>query len=576
MKIEAILHIPLSKDAFAIEEKAIVVRLRTGKNDIGYCSVFYGDRVCMKEPIEVKEILMEKIASDSYFDYYEAIIRSEYTRVCYYFRIKDLEGNVVYYSEYGITEQINCHRTQYFQFPYIHRNDIIRAPEWTKDMVMYHIFPDSFASGKRKIEKTGKQITVAPDLQAEARNGGTIRGIIENLDYLLKLNINCIYLNPIFKAASYHKYDTIDYFEIDPCFGTKEEFRYLVQKCHSLGIRVILDGVFNHCGSGFFAFQDVLKNGEKSKYKNWFYEMTFPVKTIVPPNYEAFAYVPEMPKLNTANPEVEKYFCEVGRYWIRETDIDGWRLDVANEINHNFWRTFRNAVHEEKADAFMIGEIWEDSSIWLQGDQFDSTMNYTFSYICREFFAEKSIDVQTFAEKIHHMYLRYPEPVADMQMNFLDTHDVPRFLSYCNGNKEAFKLAVLFMMTAKGIPSVFYGDEMEIEGMTEETYRSPMPWEKEHEDNFISYYSQLIALRRKYKALQVGNYRTIICDKQNEIYGYAREYDKEKIYIIMNVSSSEKIIDVKSFATEYKGDRKIVCPAMHAKILEACSMKECM
>lgn len=560
MKLEAILHTPLSKDAFAIDEKTIVVRLRTAKDDMQLCQVMYGDRVCMREPIDVEAVAMEKIATDCYFDYYEARIQSDYTRVCYYFKLKDREGELVYVSEYGFTSHMNYHRTQYFQFPYIHRNDIIQEPEWTKNMVMYHIFPDSFASEKEHIAQKGKRILLSEGMVSETKNSGTIMGILENLDYLSELHVNCLYLNPIFKAASYHKYDTIDYFEIDPCFGTKEECKELVQECHKRGIRVILDGVFNHCGSGFFAFQDVLEKGEESLYKDWFYRLEFPIKMEVPPNYETFAYVPEMPKLNTANPKVEAYFCEVGRYWIRELDIDGWRLDVANEIHHDFWRAFRKAVQEEKEDVFLIGEIWEDSSIWLQGDQFDSTMNYTFSYICREFFAEQSIKPSEFAQKIHHMNLRYPEQVSHMQMNFLDTHDVPRFLSYCKGDIERLKLAAFFMMTAQGIPSIFYGDERGIMGITEPEYRSPMPWKKAYNQELVAYYSQLIQMRLEHTALQRGNYRSIFVDDEKGLYGFSRENEEEKVLVFLDNSQVEQSIMVSE-------SMSIICPAMQGRIV---------
>ena len=560
MKREAILHTPLSKDAFAVDERTIVVRLRTAKNDMQQCYVMYGDRVCMNEPIDVETIMMEKIATDAYFDYYEAKIESDYTRVCYYFKLEDMDGEVVYVSEYGFTSHMNCHRTQYFQFPYIHRSDIIRQPEWTKNMVMYHIFPDSFASEKEHIKKESKRIPLTEGMISETKNGGTIKGILENLDYLSDLHVNCLYLNPIFKAASYHKYDTIDYFDIDPCFGTKEEFKGLVQECHKRGIRVILDGVFNHCGNDFFAFRDVLEKGDESRYKDWFYRLEFPVKMQVPPNYEAFAYVPEMPKLNTANSEVEAYFCEVGRYWIREMDIDGWRLDVANEIHHDFWRAFRKAVQEEKKDAFLIGEIWEDSSVWLQGDQFDSTMNYTFSYICREFFAEQSISASEFAQKVQKMNLRYPEQVSHMQMNFLDTHDVPRFLSYCKGDIDRLKLAAFFMMTAQGIPSVFYGDEKGIMGTTEPEYRSPMPWEKEYNQELVDYYSQLIQMRLEHMALQRGNYRTFLVDDEKGIYGFTRESKEEKVLVLINNGCVEQRISLED-------GREVVCPAMQGKMV---------
>lgn len=554
---EAIMHTPLSKDAFALDESHLVVRLRTAKDDMKNCKVYYGDRVCMQEPIIVTESPMEKIATDQLFDYYEANIESPYSRVCYYFKCTGTDGTKVFVSEYGLTSEINCHRTQYFQYPYLHRADIVNVPKWTKDMVMYHIFPDSFASGKKQIACEGTEVVLENGLTSKTHNGGTIKGIIENLDYLSSLNVNCIYLNPVFTAASYHKYDTIDYFDMDPCFGTKTDLKELVRRCHERSIYVILDGVFNHCGDGFFAFRDVLENQQNSKYKNWFYKLQFPIDRRVPPNYGAFAYVPEMPKLDTSNPEVQEYFCNVGRYWIKEVGIDGWRLDVANEINHDFWRAFRKAVKEEKEDVFLIGEIWENSAVWLMGDQFDSTMNYSFSYICREFFAERKISAEEFAQKICQMNLRYPSVVSQMQMNFLDTHDVPRFLHYCEGDVRKLKLAVFFMMTAQGIPSVFYGDESGITGVTEPQYRSPMPWEQG--DGLEEYFASVIKMRRMHTALQTGTFRVEYVNNAENVVVFERKNEEESLYVIINNSDFDVEIDLKSY-------KKMKCSAMSGAI----------
>lgn len=577
MQLQAVLHIPLSNDAYTVDGDTLVIRLRAAKGDLSDCQLFYGDRVCMTEPIEVEQVRMEKIAADNLFDYYEGRIQSSFTRICYYFKLTDTDGTFVYYSEYGFRALMDCHRTQYFQFPYLRREDEIRVPEWTKSMVMYHIFPDSFADGRRQIACKEKERILGNGQVSIARNGGTLRGILENLDYLASLQVNCLYLNPIFQAASYHKYDTIDYFEIDPCFGDKKDLTALVAACHEKGIRVILDGVFNHCGSGFFAFQDVLQAGEQSSYKDWFYRLRFPIRYETPPNYEAFAYVKEMPKLNTANPEVVRYFCEVGRYWIREADIDGWRLDVANEVNHDFWREFRKAVRAEKEDVFLIGEIWEDSTAWLMGDQFDSTMNYSFSYICREFFAERSIGIREFDEKINRMNLRYQENVARMQMNFLDTHDIPRFLSYCKGDVQKLKLAVFFMMTAMGIPSVFYGDEREVMGTEESEYRSPMPWKDEASKELEQYFRRWIAIRRDSQALCEGNYRTLLVDEVHGIYAFTRNCTKEQVVVVLNMGEQEQNVEITQKkhvkwinleAGEEVTGNQLTCPGMEGRVFK--------
>lgn len=550
MQLQAVLHVPLSNYAFAVDEKSLVIRLRTAKNDMQQCSLYYGDRVCEKDPIDVTEIKMKKIASDQLFDYYEAVIEDDYTRVCYYFELVEGKSHI-FYSGYGFSQKMECSRTQYFQFPYIRREDIPQIPDWAKGMVMYHIFPDSFATEKNHISE--KEVCLEKDGKIyKSHQGGTLKGILESVDYIAELGVNCVYLNPIFAAESYHKYDTIDYFRIDPCFGTLEEFKELVAELHKRNIRIILDGVFNHCGAGFFAFQDVLEYGENSPYKDWFYQMEFPVHYGKPLNYEAFAYVKEMPKLNTGNPEVVEYFKKVGTWWIKETDIDGWRLDVANEINHDFWREFRKAVRTVKPDAILIGEIWEDSENWLLGDQFDSTMNYTFSYICREFFAEHTISLKEFDEKINRMILRYPMPVSLAQMNFLDTHDVPRFLSYCKNGAVDLKQAVFFMMMCVGIPSVFYGDEQLIEGVTEPEYRKPMPWQQRNRE-METFFAKWIGIRRQLPALREGRYETALIEEETGIYGFWRYTKEQRLLVLMNTSEQEQQVNLLGIMSEISG-----------------------
>lgn len=547
MNLEAIKHVPLSEDAFAIEEDTIVIRLRVKKNDIHKCVLYYGDRVCMTNPIIVKSLPMNKVASDVLFDYYEAEVISDYTRICYYFHLI-CPDEFIFYVGGTFMDKVNCDRTEFFQFPYIRREEIDNIPEWAKSAIMYQIFPDSFATGKRRMDAEKKLRTTKEGNKVLANNGGTLLGIIDNIDYLVTLGINCIYLNPIFTASSYHKYDIIDYFSVDPCFGDNETLKKLVQVCHKNGIRVLLDGVFNHCGSEFFAFLDVLEKGEKSRYKDWFYKLDFPIRYETPPNYEAFAYVKEMPKLNTSNPEVVDYFCRVGTYWIEEADIDGWRLDVANEIDHEFWRTFRKSVRKVKPDAFLIGEIWEDSQIWLQGDQFDSTMNYRFSNLCNRFFAQEDISVYDFNNQINSMLMRYKRGITYAQMNLLDSHDVPRFLFKCQNDIQKFRLTLLFMLTFVGIPSIFYGDEKGITGETEFEYRKPMVWEDDEDSlNLSNDVSKLISIRKEYKAFIYGNFQSISSDDFNNVYIYCREYLNQKLIVVINNGDNNVEVQLSEF-----------------------------
>ena len=280
-----------------------------------------------------------------------------------------------------------------------------------------------------------------------------------------------------------------------------------------------------------------MRNGETSKYKNWFYHLQFPVERPenpeTYPTYECFGYERMMPKTNTCNPEVQNYFCEVGRYWVREFDIDGWRLDVASEINDGFWRAFRQAVKEEKPECILIGEVWETAQHWLNGDIFDSTMNYDFRKHCRRFFAEQSIDAAEFDARVSNMRMRYKLPVLYAQLNLLDSHDVSRFYSLCEKDPARMQLAVLFQMTFTGIPSVFYGDERGIYGLLEAEYRHEMTWSQEP-PALADFYKKAMHLRTEHPALCRGDYHTIEAGKKKGLYGYERADEKEKITVFLN------------------------------------------
>ena len=541
MKCEAILHIPLSNYAYGVDETHVVFRLRTAREDIKTCTLHYGDRSCRRTPVIFSAAPMRIIASDDLFDYYEIKLNSPYTRICYYFEISDGKNTCLYYAEAFHSEPTD-ERSEYYQFPFNRREDIARVPAWVNDAVVYNIFPDSFATGRRFISRKGTQCLFDGQLTA-GKNGGTIRGIIENLDYIMDLGANCIYLNPIFVAGEYHKYDLLDYFHIDPCFGTDEDFRELVETCHRNRIKVIIDGVFNHCGWNFFAFDDIVKNGEKSKYKDWFYGLTFPV--IRPdnmedyPNYSCFGYERKMPKMNTANPEVIDFFQKVCRYWLEKFDIDGWRLDAANEINFDFWRIFRKTAKSVKPDCLLIGEVWESAYPWLRGDQFDSSMNYDLRKNCRDFFAAGKIDAQGFEGRVTQMLIRYPEQMLYAQLNVLDTHDVPRFLTLCGGDFLKFRLAVVFQMTFIGIPSVFYGDEQGLQGRIEDEYRQVMQWENK---TIFDFYKKLIGLRRSNIALEQGDFRTISAEKGAHLYVFERRYKNQSVLVALNAGKRKEVI----------------------------------
>lgn len=546
MKREAILHIPLSNYAHGIDEKHILFRLRSAREDLQVCRLFYGDRACRVTPVFFTSITMEVVAQDEYFDYYEVILESPYTRICYYFELGDETDTILYYSDLFRTDTV-MDRSEYYQFPYNRKEDIAEVPEWAKDAIIYNIFPDSFATSYRFISEKGLQQEYEGIL-TKSKNGGTIKGITENLDYLLKLGINCIYINPFFVAGEYHKYDLIDYFHVDPCFGTEEEFKFMVDMCHNCSIKVIIDGVFNHSGWEFFAFRDVVEQGEDSIYKDWFYRLEFPV--IRPdngediPNYECFGYERLMPKMNTSNSEVVTYFCKVCEHWLREFGVDGWRLDVASEVNDDFWREFRKTAKATNPDCFLIGEIWESAEHWLKGDQFDSTMNYDFRKNCKEFFALEKLDAAEFDTRVTLMRMRYRKNMLYGQLNLLDSHDVPRFISHCGENIARFKLAILFQMTFIGPPSIFYGDEQQISGLKESQYRSPMAWKEEEGNEMYAFYKAAIFLRKKLKALRRGDYRTLHAKEESKLYVFERFLEEQHIMIALNAGSESVKLDI--------------------------------
>ncbi len=535
MRLDAILHIPMSEYCHGLDENHIVYRLRSARGDLRRVTLYYGDTACRTTPIIFTPVPMELAASDLYHDYWEAVVDSPYCRVYYYFEMDDGAETKLYYGDI-FTDRLVDDRSQYFKLPFNHRSDIARVPDWVHDAVIYNIFPDSFATSHRRISLEPAEMDYGGQT-VRGKLGGTLRGAAENVDYLKELGINCVYVNPIFAAGEYHKYDLLDYFHVDPVFGGDEAFRQMVDTLHANGIRVIIDGVFNHCGWYFFAFDDVVRKQEKSKYRSWFYHLEFPVERPetpeIYPTYACFAYERIMPKLDTANPEVRDYFCKVGRYWAEQFGIDGWRLDVASEVDDSFWRAFRKAVKAVNPDALLIGEVWETANHWLQGDIFDSAMNYDFRKHCNLFFAEQSIDAADFSGRITNMLLRYKKQITPAQLNLLDSHDVSRFLSLCHGDTARYKLAVLFQMTFVGMPTVFYGDELGVQGVLEEEYRSPMPWNS-GDTGLHSFFRKAIAMRRELAPLRRGDFRMISAEYGSGLIVYERNLGDQAVTVCIH------------------------------------------
>ncbi|MCL2363441.1 MAG: glycoside hydrolase family 13 protein [Defluviitaleaceae bacterium] len=548
MKKEAILHIPMSEYGHGLDENRVVFRLRAARGDLTACTFQYGDRACRNNPIDFTALPMQIVAWDLHFDYWEVEFETLYRRMCYYFELNDSTETALYYGD-AFHTQISWERSEYFQLPYLHRANIARAPEWVKDAVIYNIFPDSFATGHKQISLIALEKTYKGE-KSQSKLGGTIKGITANVDYLLELGINCVYINPFFAAGEYHKYDLLDYYTVDPCMGTNDDFAEMVRTLHDANIRVIIDGVFNHCGWRFFAFDDVVKNGEASRYKDWFYRLEYPV--IRPdngdaiPGYECFAYERLMPKLDTTHPEVREYFFDVCRYWLREYKIDGWRFDCADEVDDRFWRDMLTEAQAINSEVFIMGEVWHNANHWLDGTMFHSTMNYYFRKHCREFFALENTDAAQFNAGVTNMLLRYRKNMVYAQLNLLDSHDVSRFLSLCNGDTERFKLAILFQMCFVGAPCIFYGNEQGLMGIRESDYRHHMIWDGDAD--LFDFYKKAIQLRRTHDALRYGNFKTL--HAAGRAFIFARTYNNVTLTVAINAkcpNAGETLWEGKNF-----------------------------
>lgn len=528
---KAVLHIPMSNMAYALDENTLSFTIRVAKNNIDKCVLWYGDTACRKPHVDFFPVKMQKVASDSQFDYFNATYKSKFHRVCYYFQLVNEGETKLYYGDLYYDEEVTD-RSEYYKLPFARREDVATVPHWLSDAVVYNIFPDSFASYKEGISLHGSKIE-ENGMLSKGMLGGNLRGVFENLDYIQSMGFNTIYLNPIFRAGEYHKYDLLDYYSVDPVFGTNQQFKQLVEACHGRGMKIIIDGVFNHCGWHFFAFEDVLKNGRKSRYWNWFYRLEDPVTVCQNPDdyptYECFAYERMMPKLNTSNLEVEQYFIDVGKFWVQNFDIDGWRLDVADEVNDRFWRRFREEVKSVKQDVVIIGEVWQTASHWLDGSMFDSAMNYDFRKHAKRYFSEKMSSAQ-FNDGVVNMLMRYRRPIRNAQLNLLDSHDVPRFRSYCD-NEDVYRMAVAFQMMFCGVPSVFYGDEQGFVGMTEAQYRQPMKFDNHP---LVDFFRSIIAIRKQYISAIQGKFVTEHVEKDGGLYIFSLTDGNRQLRCVFN------------------------------------------
>ncbi|SPT62728.1 Intracellular maltogenic amylase [Aerococcus viridans] len=540
MDAAALYHRPESEFAYLYGEDTVHIRLRTKKNDVIQVDLLAGDTYLhYSEAWYQTSLEMTKVASSDLHDYWQCEWPLAPNRLAYAFRVQDIDGNVVFYCDRGVYPGGDTHIlgqvNAYFRLPYFHESDRVKTPAWVKDTVWYQIFPERFANGD---PTNDPENTLPWGSRAHPRHddfyGGDLQGIIDHLDYLADLGITGIYLTPIFKGDTNHKYDTSDYMTIDPAFGDAELFGRMVSQGHARGIRVMLDAVFNHIGYASSQWQDVLENQDQSIYKNWFHIQDFPVQAFGAIDYsggerfdrqqltyQTFAFEPHMPKLNTANPEVKAYLLDVARHYIQTFDIDGWRLDVANEVDHQFWKDFHRTCVNLKEDFYIVGEIWHSAQRFLEGDEFHAIMNYPLTDQIKDFFfgptesigltskdqigdetANRELTNQQFMDRMTSQQMLYRTQTNQAQFNLLDSHDTDRILTRANYDKDKVQSALAFTFLQTGTPCIYYGTEIGLDGGDDPDNRKCMVWEKDKQDQAMWQFTKdLIQMRRNYSDL---------------------------------------------------------------------------
>lgn len=430
------------------------------------------------------------------------------------------------------------------------------TPEWVKDAIFYEIFPDRFAKSERVDKPHNLEPWDSPPTD-HGFKGGDLLGIAERLDYLTDLGVNAIYLTPIFQSTANHRYHPFDYYHVDPILGGDSAFTLLLEHAHSRGIRIILDGVFDHASRGFYQFNHTLENGKSSPYLDWFNFTNFPLHAYDEygqAGYQAWWGLKALPKFRYQNPEVRKFIMGVAEHWVR-LGIDGWRLDVPAEIDDDeFWREFRRRVKAVNPEAYLVGEIWHQADRWLAGDQFDAVMNYQFTRACLCFFVAvddqtrrlteghsygevSAWDAPTFAKELEEALGRYPTEITYAQLNLLDSHDTARFLTVAKNDGAAFKMAMLMMTTYPGAPMIYYGDEIGLLGARDPDSRRSMRWERSAwQEDLSETVKRCVALRKEYSALRRGGYSHL--HSEGQVYAFARQGQSETLIVCLNAGQS--------------------------------------
>lgn len=492
-------HIPGTADACPLDGR-MHLRLRCGRGELSGASALY---VCDKNKwLDGRtRAAMQLTFTDSDFDYFSVSVPLTDTRFAYIFELRAASGETLFYSEEGVSETYD-HSLSYFnffqyasQFPC----DLMQVRPWVRTAVAYQIFPERFAIGM-----SGKDMGYVNRKWGEKPApksffGGDLPGVRQKLGYLEELGVSLLYLTPVFCSPSNHKYDTTDYEHVDPAFGGDEALRELISEAHARGMRVMLDGVFNHLSSQHPFFRDAAERGKASPWYDWFF--------FAPDGgYRTFGSVRYMPKLNTANPAVIRYFSDVAVRWMRFCGADGWRLDVSDEISRRFLRHFREAVLAEKPDAIIIGEDWHRAAQYLNGDEYDGVMNYALTKALLDLLAFKTLDAEGFRDRLVRLYHARSVAASANMLNLLGSHDTDRFLTRVEGDARRLRAAAAMLFFYPGIPCVYYGDEIGTQGGYDPDCRRCFDWDESRWDTETRALIRTLAALKRQSALAEGEF----------------------------------------------------------------------
>ena len=540
------------------------------------------------EDPDLRPMELKCLAETARYKFWEIQVKFNLENVKFSFGATTDKKLNIYYGTSGIANFISPSEKWLYS-----KEDFKRhlVPDWVYGGVMYQIFPERFnySDTNSLFEEKVEWGSTPKRLEFQ---GGDLYGIIDKLDYIQNLNVNILYLNPIFLSGSTHRYDTWDHFKVDPKLGGEKALEKLIDELHARKMKIIFDTSLNHVHPKHFAFQDIIKNGEKSKYKDWFtiyeypvhlkhrphlYENTYkvgwdgnekeykqylektfleteiPVKNIdddgpiVEPSYKSWWGVPDMPKINYSCEDARKWALDVTAFWINNFNIDGWRMDVAKEIDLLFWKDFRKIAKDSNQNVLLFSEIFGDTSQWLQGDMFDGTMNYSFRESMVDYFATKRMNISEFSDSLANLYFMYSFKALSSCQNLLSSHDVKRFLNRCSDDSSIYG-PIFMQATFPGIAGIYYGDEIGLNGGNEPNNREAFPWNDEGswDINLQNYIREIMNIKSSNNILKYGNFQLL--PNQNDAIVFRRALRDKSLLCIFNRSEDQKNIKIPSTA----------------------------